>query len=83
MSYAKSSMQLRQQLRLHTALSLTLSGTKVLKKATEELPEFGTCGGFHFMFFIYMVTLFLLETSNFPRFVLDQYEFQKKAYIFF
>ena len=40
---------------MHTALSLTLYGTEVLKKATEELPELMTGGGFHFMcFFICM-----------------------------
>ena len=51
---------------MHTALSLTLSGTEVLKMTTEELPELRTGEGlFHFTFFIYiyMVILFLLETS--------------------
>ena len=38
----------------------SLSGTKVLKKATEELPELRTGGGFHFTFFLHMATLFLL-----------------------
>ena len=46
-------MQSRQQSRVHNALSLTLSGTKVLKKATEELPKLRTGGGFNFTFFIY------------------------------
>ena len=31
----------------------SLSGTEVLKMATEELPELRTGGGFHFAFFIY------------------------------
>ena len=37
---------------------------KCWKKATEELLELMTGGGFHFMFFIYMATLFLLKASS-------------------
>ena len=49
----------------------SLSRTEVLKKATEELPELRTGGGFNLTGFYctYMVTLFLLETGIFFRFV--------------
>ena len=52
-------MQSRRQPRLHTALSFTLSlslslsGTKVLKMATQRIARIETTGGgFHFTFFL-------------------------------
>ena len=73
----KSSMHSRRQLRVHTTLSLTLSGTEVLKKVTEELPELRTGGGFHFC--IYIGALFLLKISIFG----DSYAFFSDSYALF
>ena len=54
----------------------SLSGTKVLKMATKELPEFKRpVGDFILHFFIYMATLFLLL---FVGFICDLNESQKR-----
>ena len=56
------------------------------EKGNQKLPDLMTGGGFHFPFFIYMAciaTLFLLKASRFMpflKFVLVQYEFQKKQF---
>ena len=59
-------MQSRRQPRLHTALSFTLSlsGTEVLKMATQRIARIETTGGgFHFTFF-FTVTPFSLNNGN-------------------
>ena len=54
---------------MHTALSFTLSlslsGTEVLKMATQRIARIETTGGgFHFMFFLFTATPFSLKNGN-------------------
>ena len=60
-------MQSMRQPRLHTALSFTLSlsGTEVLKMATQRIARIETTGGgFHFTFFLFTATPFSLKNGN-------------------
>ena len=59
-------MQSRRQPRLHTALSFTLSlsGTKVLKMATQRIARINDRWGISFYVFLFTATPFSLNNGN-------------------